>query len=650
MATVIDELTLRLGLDASQFHRAQDEFQRNLRKVQDETGTRGKDIEAAGQKMADTFHRIRNEVVALAAVLLGVRGLKEFAATIVDNEAAVGRWARIIGISTEDLSSFGNAAETVGGSMSETTQALNGLQQKWQALTKEGNTAVLPYFQALGIKLTDAHNNLRPIGDLLTDLHRRFQTLIGPEQQFYGQALGLGQGLTNLLGMKDDQYNAAMEMARKNATTPAEAQAGQNLISSITTLHQTMEKFGRMIGLDVEPYVTKLVTTMTELIIANRGWIAQAIAEKVKQFGDYIKAIDWAAVKKDIEDFFAKVNTVVTALGGWQTVTEGLIALWTVNKFSGAFVVIALLISRLGPLALLVAGIAGAWALISSANENLSHPENWAAGSPFWSGMSEADQLGYPNSPASQKRNGTGGSLFDRGMNWLTGGAPPAEGTPAGDIAKRTHDFWRAQGYTETQTAGILAGGPGAESGFNPNSWGDDHTSYGMYQFHADRLAGLQARYGPNATVDQQNEYYASELAPGGIRAAQGARLRSATTLNEATQAMTDSEGPKNPFAGLLRSRQAPAYVGKYDGSGSGGVSPVAGSGAVPLPLPPLPPAAFNSSNTDNRNYAQSNTESNFSPTIHIYTQATDSEGIARGVAPALRKYAFAIQSNSGLA
>ena len=522
------------------------------------------------------------------------------------------------------------------------------------ALTKEGNTAVLPYFQALDISLTGAHNSLRPIGDLLTDLHRRFQTLTGPEQQFYGQALGLGQGLTNLLGMKDDQYNAAMAMARQNATTPAEAQAGQNLISSITTLHQTMEKFGRMIGLDVEPYVTKLATTMNELIIANRGWIAQAIAEKVKQFGDYIKAIDWPAVKKDIEDFFAKVNTVVTALGGWQTVTEALIALWTINKFSGAFMLIASLLSALAPLVAAVASIAGWLGCHKFSELGLSHPANLVLrDQPFWSGMSASKRTRkFTNSPASQKRAGTsGGSLFDRGLNWLTGGAPPAEGTPAGDVAKRTHDFWRAQGLTEEQTAGVMAN-IGAESGFNPNASGDNGTSFGLYQHHADRLAALRARYGPNPTADQQNEFAAWEMSPAGPRAAAGTALRASTTAAGATEAFTSGfEAPANPVAGLLRSRQAPAYVGRYDGSSHGGVPPVAGSGAVaPLPLPPLPPAAFNSSNTDNRNYAQSNTESNFSPTIHIYTQATDSEGIARGVAPALRKYAFAIQSNSGLA
>ena len=104
-----------------------------------------------------------------------------------------------------------------------------------------------------------------------------------------------------------------------------------------------------------------------------------------------------------------------------------------------------------------------------------------------------------------------------------------------------------------------------------------------------------------------------------------------------------------NPFAGLLRSRQAQAYVGRYDGS-----SPLAlglrGRPAA-IPIPPLPPAAYNSSSSDNRNYSNNSSSSDTRVgQIVIQTQATTAEGIAKGIGPALERYSFAFQSNYGLA
>lgn len=650
MATVIDELVLRLGLDASQFTRGQDEFQRNLRKVQDETGTRGKEIEAAGNKMADAFRRVRNEVFALAASVFAIRGLREFAQEIIQNEAAIGRWAKVIGMSTEDLSAWGGAAERAGGTMGATTGTLNGLMQQFQQFALTGQSQVVPYFRALGVQITDTEGKMRPMGDILLDLADKFHAMSPERAESFGTALGLDQGTINLLIQGRQAVEQLLEAQRRLGVVHKEdAEAGQALINNLLDLQQAVRDVGRAIITDLAPDIEHMLEGMRDWIVQNKEWVKTEIAEKVRAFSAYLQSIDWKAVGQGIHDFFSGINGVVTALGGWERVSETIFALWVGSKFTGVIAAIALLGTRLLPITIAIAAIMAGWAAINAASENLNNPSGWSAQSPFWNGMSEEDQLKFTNSPASQKRAGTGGSLFEQGMNWLTGGAPPAEGTPAGDIAKRTHDFWRAQGYTEIQTAGILAGGPGAESGFNPNSWGDDHTSYGMYQFHADRLTSLQSRYGPNATADQQNEEYARQLAPGGIRAAQGARIRSATTLNEATQAMTDSEGPKNPLAGVLRSRQAPAYLGRYDGSSPAG----AGNARAPtaIPIPPLPPAAYNSSSSDNRNYSNnSNSSDTRVGQIVIQTQAKDAEGIAAGIGPAIERYGFAFQANNGLA
>lgn len=147
------------------------------------------------------------------------------------------------------------------------------------------------------------------------------------------------------------------------------------------------------------------------------------------------------------------------------------------------------------------------------------------------------------------------------------GGAPPTAGTPAAGVAQRTHDFWRSKGYTEPQVAGILAGGPGAESGFDPTRIGDNGTSFGLYQHHADRWAAMQRRYGtqfPNE--QQQNEYAAWEMSPEGPEHEAGDAVRRSTTSEQSAMAFTGGfERPADPGEPMRRGRQAGRYVGLYD-------------------------------------------------------------------------------------
>jgi hypothetical protein len=148
-------------------------------------------------------------------------------------------------------------------------------------------------------------------------------------------------------------------------------------------------------------------------------------------------------------------------------------------------------------------------------------------------------------------------------------GGPPDINTPAGQVAQRTAAFWSSQGYTPHQVAGILAGGPAAESGFNPAAVGDGGTSLGLYQHHADRMEAMKKRYGPNPTEAQQHEFAAWEISPQGTHAHVGAALKQAKTPEEAAAIWTkEFERPANADA---RAAQRAAVASRYLNYGNAG-------------------------------------------------------------------------------
>ena len=174
------------------------------------------------------------------------------------------------------------------------------------------------------------------------------------------------------------------------------------------------------------------------------------------------------------------------------------------------------------------------------------------------------------------------------------GNGPPDPGSPAGQVATRTAAFWSAQGYSPEQVAGIMAGGPGAESSFNPGAKGDGGDSHGLYQHQGPRWAEMVKRYGPNPTEAQQHEFAVWEISPQGTHAAVGAALKQAKTPQEAAAIWTKGfERPKNADdQAAARASVAGRYVGYGQApakAGAPAATPAApGQATMPPPEPPL--------------------------------------------------------------
>ena len=151
-------------------------------------------------------------------------------------------------------------------------------------------------------------------------------------------------------------------------------------------------------------------------------------------------------------------------------------------------------------------------------------------------------------------------------------GGPPAAGSPGYAVAKRTHDFWISKGFSEEQTAGIMAGGPGSESDFTPTAGGDKvngvATSYGLYQHHAERLDNMRKFFGLSGSQmpseDRQNQYAHWEITQGPLKNV-SEMLKKAKTAAEAAAIWTQYFGvPADRTEIGRRAAGAQRFVGLY--------------------------------------------------------------------------------------
>lgn len=688
-SNVIDELVVTVRLDKTKFEQGDAEARSAFRRTQEEARKQFGLVEEAGNQTAAAFNKLRNEALALFGLFIGTTSISQFVKDTTNASAAAGRMATNIGISTKDLTEWQEVSKRFGGSAEATGRSLFGLSQEFQRFAITGRSGLIDTFRALQVPVTDANNHLRAFNDILFDLADKFSKMEPARAHAFGAMLGLDEGLINTLIQGREALRQYLADAEKLGTiTQRDAEAGIAFQRSIMNLQQVLNTVGRNIVTDLVGPADQAIDRMTKWTAANRAWIEEDIVTAIKQSGTAI--VGWGT----------EIDHVVEATAGWKRVLTD-VATYAALGFLGP-------VGVLGRIALAVTEIQNALNAASQSVEKLIFGEQRATSAqrlreigPFpsqeqidWatSGRPGAMPTGDPNQP------GMGGWYnrfrWDDPSTWLPhrgilGGAttsgPPAVGTPAHDVARETHDFWISQGYNEVQVAGILAGGPGGESGFDPQSVGDNGTSFGLYQHHADRLAAMRARYGANPTVRQQNEFAAWEMSPAGPYADVGRALREQTTAEGSTLVFTSGfERPANVGAvAASRARRASEYVNRYGGTPAPSarprtapeppapsVAPVPGAtpddphgfgrylrpDAAPLPPPlPTPLASLGGAQLAAMSQAPAyNTTSqssavNINGPINIQTQAKDADGVGRSMGEALRRYAYVPQANTGL-
>jgi hypothetical protein len=201
---------------------------------------------------------------------------------------------------------------------------------------------------------------------------------------------------------------------------------------------------------------------------------------------------------------------------------------------------------------------------------------------------------------------------------------PPSQADPAQLMA-----YFRSQGWTEEQAAGILANFKG-ESNFNAAAVGDRGASAGLGQWRGARRDAFRSIYGHDVsqgTPIEQAQFTQWELTH--TEKAAGDALRA--TSNRADAARVVSRRYERPGTTEADRAMNANLRAQY-----------AMDPALLAPRPPFSPARQPVAQNDNSSQTHIGE-------ITINTQATDANGIARSIGPALQRRGLVAQANTGL-
>jgi len=240
---------------------------------------------------------IVNVRTSLAGLAAGV-ALKQFATQIDDLAKASSR----LGLTVNELQSLQFAASQTGASAEELEKGLT----RFSRAISEASTGIgtgLRSFEALGITVTDAQNNLRPTSELLDEVSDRLAQIESPADRvriafdLFGRS---GVNLVNTL------QNGSAEVEKLQGKfndltltlTDDQAKAVEEANDLFDALGRTFSSFGQQITAFVLPPLANFAKLLTQKIVLG-----------------FAVAIDGA---RDFVNFFIdafnKVGEVITAL------------------------------------------------------------------------------------------------------------------------------------------------------------------------------------------------------------------------------------------------------------------------------------------------------------------------------------------------
>lgn len=182
------------------------------------------DRESAKSKQ-ELGDKVKGVALSVAGAFLGFEsflGAVKFLGALNTSTAALGRNSQNLGTSSQDLQTWGNAVEQVGGDAKEAQTTFAALSQTLTGFKLRGESSpLLQLFQNMGVYVRDAKGNVKDLTQLLGELGAAMQKrgLSRADAFNLAQGAGISEGVFNVL--YDKNSAAILANARSNAFADA---------------------------------------------------------------------------------------------------------------------------------------------------------------------------------------------------------------------------------------------------------------------------------------------------------------------------------------------------------------------------------------------------------------------------------------------
>jgi hypothetical protein len=158
-----------------------------------------KNVDGATGKVGDGFLQMASSLGGAIGAALSVAGITSAIMSAAQNADALGEFSDKLGLNIEEVNAWGDAVQVNGGTAEGFRSSLESLIDGMVTFATKGTSRVSPFFDELGINMTDVNGKARDVMEVLPELADAFEGLSNQESAGLGRKLGLDQGTIMLL-------------------------------------------------------------------------------------------------------------------------------------------------------------------------------------------------------------------------------------------------------------------------------------------------------------------------------------------------------------------------------------------------------------------------------------------------------------------
>lgn len=275
-------------------------------------------LNAPGKGLVGGLLNMRTALLATGATF-AARAVWGFVDSTITAAASVNDMAQRLGVTTDEFQELQGVAQLGGTEVGAVATAFSTLSRNAIAFAKGDGGEAAEAFTKLGLQVKDANGNVRPAIDLFYEAGDALAGLDNAtERQAYAQRL-LGRSARELLPVFND-------LAGMTAEQRAEVRAlsivyGEDFIQASADADDKMLLAGKVF----EALKARVIGFTIEGII----WATEKLTEFGKWLGEVTKGMSlgtlaFAAGAVAVSLYATKLNTAITAGGGWTRVLGGM--------------------------------------------------------------------------------------------------------------------------------------------------------------------------------------------------------------------------------------------------------------------------------------------------------------------------------------
>lgn len=264
MATVIDSLVVKLGLDTKDYQKGAKSVENDFKRTKQNAQKTGKDIEAAGKQGAEFFNQLRKSALQFFSVLTVGRGLADFTRSVIGTGAQLDRMATRMGESASQLSRWQGAVRQSGGTAEGFLSTVQGLSAQLTQLNLTGDAPMAMLLRTLNVGAADASGKAKPILQLIRDIGDALEGKGWSNQDKFNLLTGAGfdEGTINLL-MRGREEREKLLAAQKEYSD-ADAKKAREAEEKWEQVKQNIEKTTQVLIIKLLPALERIANGMVK--------------------------------------------------------------------------------------------------------------------------------------------------------------------------------------------------------------------------------------------------------------------------------------------------------------------------------------------------------------------------------------------------